>query len=47
MKAKKIYQIRKDYKNVLVKTAEDGRQFFVTGSCLSLPDADKGRKADR
>ena len=38
MKAKKIYQMRKDYKNVLVKTAEDGRQFFETGGGMYLID---------
>lgn len=38
MKAKKIYQMRKDYKNVLVKTAEDGRQFFETGGSMYLID---------
>ena len=38
MKAKKIYQMRKEYKNVLVKTAEDGRQFFSTGGGWYLID---------
>lgn len=38
MKAKKMYQMRKDYKNVLVKTAEDGRQFFETGGGMYLID---------
>ena len=38
MKAKKIYQMRKDYKTVFVKTAEDGRQFFETGGSMYLID---------
>lgn len=38
MKAKKIYQMRKEYKSVLVKTTEDGRQFFLTGGGCYLID---------